>query len=491
MGKLPPDTVKPVPEIESELMLTATLPLEVNVTDFVTAVPTDTFPNASDAVLRLRAGTAAFKLIAKLLEEAFAVAVRAAVCVVLTEDTFAVNEAVEAPAATLTLVGTVTALVLLESAMLWPVESAAMLSETVQLVDPVPVNELLPHVRELMEGAMVEEDPLSLMDVILVVDPCEAVRVTLCDVLTAATVAVNGALFAPEGTVTDPGTAIALLLLARLTTNPVLGATAVKVTVQLSIPAPLIEVLEQRRPESEAVPEFDPFPCSLIVLDDFDVVLEVLMVVRLTVPVESTAVLGSYWTFTDRLCPARRVAGNLVELTVNAPVEPLRSTICTLELPEFVMEMSFAATVPTFTSPKSTDEGVTTTEFASEAPDENTRELDPHPDSPRLNRMENTSAVTVTALYPCKRSIVSELDGRTARISLASKNEKLRISLIRRHLHQSQSVLRSADAENPAEPAAGEYNLAASFDYQQNRPSGGMGTGDDSHECGMYWVPLY
>jgi hypothetical protein len=117
-GKVPPVTVNPVPEIESELMVTATLPLDVTVTDLVTAVPTETLPNARDVVLRLRAGTAGFKVIAKLLEEAFAVAVRVAVCVVLTDATFAAKEAVDAPAAMVTLDGTVTAVVLLASAML-------------------------------------------------------------------------------------------------------------------------------------------------------------------------------------------------------------------------------------------------------------------------------------------------------------------------------------------------------------------------------------
>ena len=39
-GKLPPDTEKPLPEMESALMDTGALPFEVKVTDFVTAVPT-------------------------------------------------------------------------------------------------------------------------------------------------------------------------------------------------------------------------------------------------------------------------------------------------------------------------------------------------------------------------------------------------------------------------------------------------------------------
>lgn len=110
--------MNPDPEIESELRVMARLPFEVRVKDLVTAVPTDTFPNASEDALRLKDAVAAFKLIAKLFDDAFAAAVRLAVWVALTEDTLAVKDADDVPAATVTLVGTVTALVLLASAML-------------------------------------------------------------------------------------------------------------------------------------------------------------------------------------------------------------------------------------------------------------------------------------------------------------------------------------------------------------------------------------
>jgi len=59
-GKLPPETENPAPEIESELMVTAAVPLEVTVTDLATAVPTDTLPNVTDVALRDSAGVAAF-----------------------------------------------------------------------------------------------------------------------------------------------------------------------------------------------------------------------------------------------------------------------------------------------------------------------------------------------------------------------------------------------------------------------------------------------
>lgn len=54
-GKLPPETEKPVPTVESDLMIKGRLPVEVTVIDFVTAVPTATSPNCMEDVLRLSA----------------------------------------------------------------------------------------------------------------------------------------------------------------------------------------------------------------------------------------------------------------------------------------------------------------------------------------------------------------------------------------------------------------------------------------------------
>ena len=168
-GKPPPETEKPVPEIESALIETGAVPLDVTVTDFVTAVPTETLPKAREEALRLIAG------------------------------------------------------------------------------EPV-----------------VELDPLNLIVVVFVVEPWEAVSVTVCDAVTAATVALKVTVFAPEGTVTEAGTVTAALLLARLTTKPVLGAAALNETVHLSVPAPIMDELAQLRPDSEGVP-FEPLPCSLVV----------------------------------------------------------------------------------------------------------------------------------------------------------------------------------------------------------------------------------
>ena len=80
--------------------------------------------------------------------------------------------------------------------------------------------------------------------------PEVAVRFTVVVVVTAVAVAVKNAFVLPAGTVTPAGTVRALLLLDRFTLSPPAGAAAVKVTVQLSVPAPAIVELLQNRPLS-------------------------------------------------------------------------------------------------------------------------------------------------------------------------------------------------------------------------------------------------
>ncbi len=72
-----------------------------------------------------------------------------------------------------------------------------------------------------------------------------AVKVALWAVVTEETVAVKAAVVAPAATITVAGTVAALLLLAKLTVNPPLGAAALSATVQESVPAPVIDPLAQ------------------------------------------------------------------------------------------------------------------------------------------------------------------------------------------------------------------------------------------------------
>ena len=93
--------------------------------------------------------------------------------------------------------------------------------------------------------------------------PALAVRVTACAVDTDDTVAVKPAVLALAGTTTVAGTVTAALLLVRLTLKPPLPAAALSVTVQLSLPAPVIDALLQVSP-LKAPAAAVPVPVKLI-----------------------------------------------------------------------------------------------------------------------------------------------------------------------------------------------------------------------------------
>jgi hypothetical protein len=172
----------------------------------------------------------------------------------------AVKDADDAPDGTATTLGTVTALLLLAIATLRPFDGAAELRDTVHVVVPAPVKELLSHVSALTDGAKGDAGPLRAIDVVFKTFPCVAVSVTVCEAVTAETFATKLALAVPEGKETKTGRLTAALLLARSTTMPPLGAEALNVTVQVSVPDPIIDELAQFSPVNEAVEETDPLP---------------------------------------------------------------------------------------------------------------------------------------------------------------------------------------------------------------------------------------
>jgi hypothetical protein len=115
-----------------------------------------------------------------------------------------------------------------------------------------------------------------------------AVSVTVVAVLTEETVAVKVAVLAPAATVTEAGTVTALLLLARFTWNPPVAAAALTVTVQLSVPAPVIDPFAQVSPVSTGT----PVPLRLTTVDA--PVVELL--VSVNDPVTAPAAAGSNCT---------------------------------------------------------------------------------------------------------------------------------------------------------------------------------------------------
>ncbi|MGA8088038.1 MAG: hypothetical protein WCA10_12075 [Terracidiphilus sp.] len=290
-GEVPPNIEKPVPVIETELMLAGAVPLEVTVTDFVTAVPSETLPNASELALRLSAGFVAFSCITKLFEEAFALADNVAVCDVLTEATFALNEAADVPEATDTAAGTVTELLLLATLTLRPADGAAEVKERVHTVVAAPVNELPAHESAPIEGVNGAAEPLRLIEVVFETFPSFAVSVTVCKAVTADVYAAKVELVAPEGTTTEAGTVTEPLLLARLTVSPPFGACALNDTVQVSVPATTMVVLAQLKPVRVAEDELEPFPCNFT--QPATVSCLAVIAVTLSWPVESVADAGA------------------------------------------------------------------------------------------------------------------------------------------------------------------------------------------------------
>jgi len=97
--------------------------------------------------------------------------------------------------------------------------------------------------------------------------PAVAVSVAVCVVLTADAVALNPALDAPTGTVTDAGTVTAPLLLARFT-SIALAAAPVSVTVHASVPAPVSDALPHDtdpKPPAGVAVVVPPVPVNAIV----------------------------------------------------------------------------------------------------------------------------------------------------------------------------------------------------------------------------------
>jgi hypothetical protein len=386
-GKVAPETEKPDPLRASALTVTDADPVEDKTRVCVCGAPTGTLVKLTLAGLTVKTGVDAPRASAKACDTPFAVAVSVTAVVVLTEETVAVNPALNEPAATVTDAGTVTTELLLDRLTANPPVGAAAFSETVQLSVPVavitefvqvnpvstgtavplrpttvevPVEELLVNASDPVEEPAavglnctvriadcvgfnvsgkvapetVKPDPL-MASVLIVTDPvpveesvtvcvcgaptgtlvkltlagltvrvgtaapraranvCDtlfavAVSVTAVMVLTDAMVAVKPALDEPAGTVTDAGTVTAELLLARPTANPPVGAAAFSVTVQLSVPGPVIDPVVQFNPVSTGT----PVPLRLTTVDA--PVEELLVKVR--DPAAAPAAEGSYAT---------------------------------------------------------------------------------------------------------------------------------------------------------------------------------------------------
>ena len=150
--------------------------------------------------------------------------------------------------------------------------------------------------------------------------PALAVTVSVCVVVTEATVAVNPALVALAGTVTVAGTVTATLLLERPTVNPPSGAAAVRVTVQASVPDPVIEEEPQVSPLNAATAVPVPVKGSVAV----EPLAELLEME--SCPVAEPADVGSNCTVKVVVCPGVNVRGKLAPESEN----PVPATVAEL-----------------------------------------------------------------------------------------------------------------------------------------------------------------
>lgn len=223
--------------------------------------------------------------------------------------------------------------------------------------------------------------------------PAEAVTCADSAAVTADTVAVKPALVAPAGTVTEEGTATAVLLLASATVSPPTVAGAFSVTVQLSVPAPVIRPLLQLNPLST------PGAAAAVPVPLSATVRVAVPAVTVMDPVCVPAAMGANCSWSVWLCPP---AIETVPLFSPAREKywPVTCGVasCTADEPLFVTDTVALAVCPTSTDPKATELDEITME-EEPLPLPLFAELDaaaaitlPHPDTPRESQEISTAS---------------------------------------------------------------------------------------------------
>lgn len=142
-GKLAPETLKPLPVTAAPLTVTGAPPSDVKVSDWVAGTFNSTLPKATLVAFTPSADPDPPSWMAKLSATLPAVAVRFAVCALLTEATLTIKLTLVAPAGTVTEAGTVTALLSLASKIVNRFPDGAVLNVAVQLSVPALVIDAL------------------------------------------------------------------------------------------------------------------------------------------------------------------------------------------------------------------------------------------------------------------------------------------------------------------------------------------------------------
>ena len=183
---------------------------------------------------------------------------------------------------------------------------------------------------------------------VLDVLPAAAVKVTDCAVVTEATVAVKAVLVELAGTVTVAGTVTAALLLERIAVKPPDGAAEVSVTVQASVPEPVMDELTQVSPLSAAVTV--PLPVRARV--EVPPPAELLEMVNC--PVAAPADAGSNCTVKVVVCPGVKVRGKLAPETEKPVPVAIAELTATGAVPVEDRTTDWLVAVFTATLPKAT-----------------------------------------------------------------------------------------------------------------------------------------
>ena len=155
--------------------------------------------------------------------------------------------------------------------------------------------------RKAAAGAGAEPEAFSSRAKVLESVPIVAVKVAGCMVVTDAMVAEKAARVALAGTVTVAGRVTAASLLERPTLSPPFPVAALRLTVQISVPGPVIEPLPQESALSVpgAMGADVPVPLRMITADGL--VAELLT--KVSCPVTALAAEGSNPTFKVAVCP--------------------------------------------------------------------------------------------------------------------------------------------------------------------------------------------
>ncbi len=153
-GNVPPANEKPVPATETLYKSSGQVPTDLIVTNCFVAVFNVVLPNARLDVLTLIVETTAPRLRLNAADAPAEEAVNVTFCAVPTAETRAVNAALVDPAASVTVAGATTVVLLLDRLIIDPPVGAAELRATLQVSFTIPLTDALVQESDATLGAV-------------------------------------------------------------------------------------------------------------------------------------------------------------------------------------------------------------------------------------------------------------------------------------------------------------------------------------------------